>query len=130
MSVGPGNLRCMSRNEEKSRQWQSLVAKFEQAGASQAEFVAAAGVSLPAFRYWLYKIRAATGGRAAAAPARSRIASDGGEVRLLPVELRRGPRVEAAVVEIDVATLRLRISAGTDPRYVASLVGALREVEC
>ena len=120
----------MSRNEEKGRQWQSLVARFEQAGASQAEFAAAAGVSLPAFRYWLYKIRAGAGARAAAAPVRSREGSDGGEVRLLPVELRRGPRVEAAAVEIDVATLRLRISSGTDPKYVASLVGALREVEC
>jgi hypothetical protein len=89
-------------------------------------------VALPRFRYWLYKIRAGAGGRAAvkAAPAAAQLASDGGQVRLLSVELRRGPGVEAAVVEIDVATLRLRISGGTDPRYVASLVGALREARC
>lgn len=122
----------MRRSEQKSRQWQSLVARFELGGASQAEFAAAAGVALPRFRYWLYKVRAGAGGRAAvkATPVAAQMASDGGQVRLLPVELRRDPGVEAAVVEIDIATLRLRISGGTDPRYVASLVGALREVEC
>jgi hypothetical protein len=119
----------MRRNDQKSRQWQSLVARFEQAGVSQAEFAATAGVALPRFRYWLYKTRAAEAdGRGASTPGRS--AGDVGEVRLLPVELRRRPGVEAAVVEIDVATLQLRVSGGTDPEYVASLVNALREVQC
>ena len=76
-----------------------------------------------------YKTRAAEGdGRAASTPPRS--ASGVGEVRLLPVEVRGGSGVEAAVVEIDVATLRLRVSGGTDPGYVASLVGALRKARC
>ena len=118
----------MRRNAEKSRQWQSLVARFEQAGTSQAEFAAAAGVALHTFRYWLYKIRAAgTDGRAAPPPTPA--LKGGGEVRLLPVEFGRRPGVES-VVEIDVAPLRLRISGGTDPRYLASLVGALREARC
>ena len=119
----------MRGNDQKSRQWQTLVARFEQASVSQAEFAATAGVALPRFRYWLYKTRAAEGdGRAASTPPRS--ASGVGEVRLLPVEVRGGSGVEAAVVEIDVATLRLRVSGGTDPGYVASLVGALREARC
>jgi hypothetical protein len=119
----------MKRSDEKSRQWRSLVARFEEAGASQAEFAAAAGVALPTFRYWLYKIRA-TAADERVAPAALREASDASEVRLLPVELRCRPGVEAAMVEIDVTTLRLRVSSSTDPGYVASLVGALRKARC
>ena len=122
----------MSRHEQKCRQWQSLVASFEGSGASQAAFAAAAGVGLASFRYWLYKLRAAPTAGAPRPPRASAPRGGGGsaEVRLVPVQVRGGVEEEGAV-EIDVVTLGLRVRGGrVEPRYVASLVGALRELRC
>ena len=115
----------MTRHEQKRREWQALVARFEGSGTSQAAFAAAAGVRLPMFRYWLYKLRgAAAAGRAARDEPKS------AEVRLLPVEVRRTSVGGDASVEIDVASLRMRILGRADPAYVTSLVVALRGSGC
>jgi hypothetical protein len=124
----------MSRHEQKRRQWQSLVARFERSGTSQAAFAAEAGVGLPSFRYWLYKLRAAVALSAPAPRATPGQASRGSarsaEVRLVPVQLRGGLEPEEGSVEVDVATLRLCVRGRADPRYVALLVGALRGLRC
>jgi hypothetical protein len=123
----------MSRHEQKRRQWQSLVARFERSGTSQAAFATAAGVGLPVFRYWLYKLRAAAssaGRPTLVVPTASEESVRHAEVRLLPVQVRREWASEEGSVEVDVASLRLRVSGRTDPRYVACLVGALREIRC
>lgn len=124
----------MSRREQKHRQWQALVAGFERSGTSQAAFAAEAGVGLSSFRYWLYKLRAAVATSAPAARATPTRAARGSarsaEVRLLPVQVRGGLEQEEGAVEVDVATLRLCVRGRADPRYVALLVGALRELRC
>jgi hypothetical protein len=122
----------MSRHEQKCRQWQALVASFERSGASQAAFAAGAGVGLASFRYWLYKLRGAPTAGTPRPPGASAPRGGGrsAEVRLVPVQVRGGVEEEGAV-EIDVVTLRLRVRGGrVEPRYVASLVGALRELRC
>lgn len=117
----------MSKHGQKRRTWQALVARFERSGVSQAAFAADAGVGLAAFRYWLYKLRSAAGGRGAAVLRRPPAAeARHGELRLVPVEVRRAP-TEIATVEIDILSLRLRVTGSADLGYVASLVGALRE---
>ena len=93
------------------------MAKFETAGLSQARFASQVRVGLPAFRYWLYKVRREEGSTAVSAVP-----------RLLPVEVLPAPAVTGSEpsIEVDVATLRLRLVGAADPGYVASLVGALR----
>jgi hypothetical protein len=124
----------MSRHEEKRRQWQSLVARFERSGKSQAAFTAAAGIGLPMFRYWLYKLRAAAASSDAppnpAPPPAPKGSARSAEVRLLPVQVRHGWAPAEGSIEVDVASLRLRVAGHADPAYVASLVGALREIRC
>jgi hypothetical protein len=126
----------MSRHEETRGQWQSLVARFERSGASLAAFATAAGISLPMFRYWLYKLRRAAaaassmGRSTSASPATSKGSAKSAEVRLLPVRVRPDWASGQGSVEVDVASLRLRVSGHADPTYVASLVGALREIRC
>lgn len=116
----------MSKHEQRRRQWQALVARFERSGRSQAVFAAEAGVGLPAFRYWLYKVRAASD--ASALPSRSQAAEPReSRLRLLPVEIQRAPS-EGQAIEVDVVSLRLQVTGSADPRYVASLVVALREI--
>ena len=93
------------------------MAKFETAGISQAKFATQARVGLPAFRYWLYKVR------------REEISTTVSAVpRLLPVEVVPAAAVTRSEpsIEVDVTTLRLRLVGAADPGYVASLVGALR----
>jgi len=99
---------------------------------SQAAFAAKAGVALPSFRYWLYKLRAAvaTSASRATAPQASRGRAGGDEVRLVPVQVRGALEPQEPAVEVDVATLRLCVRGRADPRYVALLVGALREIRC
>jgi hypothetical protein len=116
----------MSKHEQRHRQWQALVDQYEKSGTSQPRFAAEVGVGVHALRYWLYKLRAAAG-RQAATQSRPPVARAGrGELRLLPVEFRHAP-ADGAAVEIDVVSLRLRVTGNADARYVASLVGALRE---
>lgn len=104
------------RRDRSTKRWRALVAKFETAGLSQAKFASQARVGLPAFRYWLYKVRREEASTAAPSVP-----------RLLPVELL-APAVTLSEpsIEVDVATLRLRLVGAADPEYVASLVGALR----
>jgi len=116
----------MSRSEQARGQWQALVARFERSGVRQAAFAAEAGVGLAAFRYWLYKLRADAKGRASEREPRQVAPAKDAEVRLVPVKVRPAP-TEAASIEVDIVALRLRVTGGVDPGYVASLVAALRE---
>ena len=109
----------MKKREEKRRFWSALVARFEGSGRSRKEFAAEAGVGLPIFQYWLYKLRSERDGRAfrkVTAP----------EVRLVPVTVRARPVVPARL-ELHVAGVRVRVPVGSDPGYVARLATALRE---
>lgn len=95
------------------------MAAFEKSGKSQARFTSDAGIPLPAFRHWLYKLRAEAGAR----PVTTAGASTR-DLRLVPVEIR--DPVATGAIEVDVASLRVRVTGNASPAYLASLVGALR----
>lgn len=108
----------MKQREAKRRFWSALVARYEGSGRSRREFAADAGVGLPIFQYWLYKLRREHDTRVVRkAPDR--------EVRLVPVTVQARPAVPARI-EIRVADVRLRVPVGADPAYVARLAVALR----
>lgn len=109
----------MKQREARRRFWSALVARYEGSGRSRREFAAEAGVGLPIFQYWLYKLRRERDTRGVRKPAVT-------EVRLVPVTVRARP-VAPARLELRVAGLRLRVPVGADPVYVASLATALRE---
>ena len=79
-----------------------------------------AGVAVAAFRYWLYRLRRE---RTAAPAARPRGSDD---VRLVPVEVRQP--LARGRLDLRTAGLRVLMPVGTDPRYVAHVAAALRDV--
>lgn len=94
--------------------WQGLISEFERSDVfvDHASFARRHGVRLATFRTWLYRLRAG---------ARRR----GEGVRVLPVTILGG-RGGGGEVELEVNGIALRFGAGTDPSYLAALVGALR----
>ena len=98
-----------------------MVARYERSGQSQARFTTEAGVAIAAFRYWLYRLRRER--TAVTTVGRSR-GSD--EVRLVPVEVRQSPA--RGRLDLRTAGLRVLMPVGTDPRYVAHVAAALRDV--
>jgi sirohydrochlorin ferrochelatase len=111
----------MKAREKKRRYWSSVVARYERSGQSQAMFTTEAGVAVAAFRYWLYRLRRE---RTAVTMAGHSRGSD--EVRLVPVEVRQSPA--EGRLDLRTAGLRVLMPIGTDPRYVAHVVAALRDV--
>lgn len=108
----------MKQREAKRRFWSALVARYEGSGRSRREFAAEAGVGLPIFQYWLYKLRRERDARVVPKPSAP-------ELRLVPVTVRARP-VAPTRLELRVAGVRLRVPVGVDPVYVASLAVALR----
>lgn len=109
----------METRQDTRRRWTTLVARFERSGLSQAQFASRNAVSLPSLRYWIYKLRTEEGGH---------VDQRGDEVRLVPVEVR--PTPAAAVLSVDVRTLRVLVPGDADPEHVARLVAALRAQSC
>jgi hypothetical protein len=111
----------MKAREEKRRYWSTVVGRYERSGQSQARFTMEAGVAVAAFRYWLYRLRRE---RTATVPAvRSRGSDD---VRLVPVEV--GQARASGRLDLRAAGFRLLMPMGSDPRYVAHLAAALRDI--
>jgi hypothetical protein len=71
------------------------------------------GVSVAALRSWIYRLRREQGHRGSDGP------------RLLPVRITASPLGRESL-EIVVGEIVVRVPAGTDPAYVASLLTALR----
>ena len=83
-------------------------------GETHAEFAARHRVEKTTFERWLYLLRGE----------RNESATDK-KVRLLPVQVAFARGDQHVLVEMDNG-LGLRVEVGTDPRYVAALVTALR----
>jgi hypothetical protein len=113
----------MNRREQTRRYWRSVVARYERAGLSQAQFAEHAQVGLAALQYWIYKLRQETTALVTATPTDA--------PRLLPVvvDAARSDRSESTV-EVDVGGVRVRLAGTPDVRYVAALVGALQARAC
>lgn len=105
----------MASSERHDRAfWEKNIDAFEASGEEHASFARRRGVSVGAFRHWLYRLR-----RERHAQARHP------SVRLLPVTVAAPTTSE--LVEVGVGGLVIRFRAGTDADYVAGLVAALRE---
>jgi len=84
-------------------------------GARVAEVARHLGVRAGTLSWWLWRLR-----REAPKPRRRKRAD------FLPVVIAEPVRSAPAVVELEASGVRLRVEAGTDVRYVADLVAAIR----
>ena len=97
-------------------EWVKLIDEFEKSGASFEDFAAKLGVKPSTLQFWFYKLRK----QASRAP------------RFLPVDVvaSAAPKARLAAsetVELALASgALLRFSVGTDVRYVAQVIAALR----
>jgi hypothetical protein len=102
-----------------TEEWIALLSEFEQSGLQQKEFCAKQDLSVAAFQYWYYR-KAKKHSESAAKLSNS----------FLPVEVvgSAAPRGAAGVgIEIAVADgVLVRLPPGTEPRYLAELLRALR----
>jgi len=96
-------------------EWDGLIRDYQRSGQTQTGFSASRGINVWTLRDRLYRRR----GKASRGAARE-------EMKLVRVEMPRPTRA----VEIAVADVVLRVVAGTDAEYVASLVRALRRAAC
>jgi hypothetical protein len=101
-------------------EWATLLAEYKQSGLTQKEFVAKHDLALSTLQFWLYK--------------QSKLKSvfdSNSSPAFLPVQVVASPAPKARFggaveVALDGGTTTLRFIVGTDPRYVALLVQALR----
>ena len=108
----------MSERRQQRAKWVEVVEEYEGSGLTQAQFVAQRGVALSTLQSWL----------------RRRRAQGTGAVRLLPVEVvptaapvkREGGEASTALEVALPSGVRLAVAPGTDVKYVAQLVEALR----
>jgi hypothetical protein len=103
-----------------SEEWIALLAEFEQSGLQQKEFCAKHDLSIAAFQYWMYR-KAKKHSESAAKISES----------FLPFEVVGSAAPEArprgAAVEIALTGgVVVRLPAGTELRYLAELLRALR----
>lgn len=94
--------------------WERVVDDFEASGEGHASFARGQGVTVGAFRHWLYRLRRERHGQGAPRAT----------VRLVPVTVAAAPSSE--LVEVGVDGLVVRFRTGVDAAYVAGLVAALR----
>ena len=95
------------------RFWKRVVSVAERSELTHSEVAARHGVSVAALRSWLYRLRRE----------REQERSDG--PRLLPVRVTAPPALREAF-EVVVGDVVVRVPAGANPSYIASLVAALR----
>src|SRR5258708_4826252 len=96
-------------------EWRTIVRAFERSGQTHETFCAARALNVGSFRGWLYRLR--------------RDAAPG--VELVPVEVisraAAAPVIDGgAPIVVLVGDFELRVTPGTDPTYVARLVGEMR----
>lgn len=102
-------------------EWKQLVADYEESGLQQKEFALKHDVSLGTLQYWLYKKSKKRGTRPSDLAAESARA-------FLPLDVVASPAPQAREGFFEVAVPRgllLRFPVGTEPGYVAQLLGAL-----
>jgi len=107
--------------------WPNLIAQWRLSGLTQAEFCTRRGLSLPTFRYHLYKPSHRCG-----PPGSPRRATPNGTPLFLPVVCSPAPKpgsVPPAGSPIEVVLgdgLRVAVAPGFDPQTLRRVVDALR----
>ena len=117
----------MGKREETRRFWADVVSRYERAGQPRKVFAANHDVGRAAVQYWICKLRREAEG------ARRPPAAASSELRLVPV--RVAPQTTATFehagrVEVRFGGLSIRVPMGSDPRYVASVVAAMKATAC
>ena len=117
----------MGKREETRRFWTDMVSRYERAGQPRKVFAANHDVGRAALQYWICKLRREAEG------ARRPPAAASSELRLVPV--RVAPQTTATFehagrVEVRFGGLSIRVPMGSDPRYVASVVAAMKATAC
>jgi hypothetical protein len=112
--------------------WPQLLAQWRLSGLTQAEFCARHGLSLPAFRYHLYKPQRRSGSTGRIAPTAAAQTTP----LFLPVVCSSASQPDhassaAASLEIILDDgLRIAVAPGFDPQTLRRLVEALRQPPC
>jgi len=112
--------------------WPRLLAQWRLSGLTQAEFCSRRGLSLPTFRYHLYKPRRRAGSPGPIAP------TDAADTTplFLPVlcspasQPDRAPSAAAPLEVILGDGLRIAVAPGFDPQTLRRIVDALRRPPC
>jgi transposase-like protein len=94
--------------------WKRACDEVER-GATVSEVAGQLGVRAGTLSWWLWKLRRE-------APKKRRRK----DAEFLPVVVAEPMRPVPTVIELEAGGVRLRVEAGTDVRYVADLVSALR----
>jgi hypothetical protein len=100
-------------------EWETLLAEYKQSGLTQKEFVAKHDVALSSLQFWLYKQKKTKS-----------VLDSNSTAAFVPVQVVASPAPKArgggaVEVALDDGTV-IRITVGTDPKYVALLLRALR----
>jgi transposase-like protein len=93
--------------------WAKAVGEVER-GADVERVARRIGVRPRTLTWWRWKLGA------------ERVAPKKKETRLVPVVVEALPIESGSAIEIAIRDVRLRVVAGTDVRYVASLIDAVR----
>lgn len=112
--------------------WSNLIAQWRLSGLTQAEFCTRRGLSLPAFRYHLYKPRRGSG-----PPGPPPVTATNGTPLFLPVVCPPAPQPggllapPASAIEVILSEgLRIAVTPGFDPQTLRRVVDALRRLPC
>jgi hypothetical protein len=112
--------------------WPNLIARWRLSGLTQAEFCSRRGLSLPSFRYHLYKPNRRSG-----SPCLLPETTTNDTPLFLPVVCPPAPQRSgllappASAIEVILSDgLRIAVTPGFDPQTLRSVVDALRETPC
>jgi len=112
--------------------WPNLIAQWRLSGLTQAEFCTRRGLSLPTFRYHLYKPSRGSG-----SPGPPPETATNGTPLFLPVVCPPAPRrgellaPPASAIEVILSDgLRIAVTPGFDPQTLRRVVDALRRPPC
>jgi hypothetical protein len=121
----------MAISKPGTHSWPNLIAQWRLSGLTQAEFCARRGLSLPTFRYHLYKP-----GRRSGSPRPFAVTHTADTPLFLPVVCSEAPQPSpvpsaASPIEVILADgLRIAVASGFDPQTLRRLIDALRQPPC
>ena|SRR5579872_1746176 len=122
----------MATTKPGTASWPNLIAQWRLSGLTQAAFCTRRGLSLPSFRYHLYKPSRRSG-----SPGPPPVTASNGTPLFLPVVCSPAPQpgrlVDRSTAPIEVILadgLRIAVTPGFDPQTLRRVVDALRRPPC
>jgi transposase-like protein len=109
----------MAKKRRSREEWRRVIRQWRASGVSQEQFATRLGVARSTLSWWCWEIGREDDGDL----------GPGDEVAFVPVEVAAQAPTDGAanspVAVVEVGRARIRIAAGTDPRWVAALVAEL-----